>query len=794
MTGKDNSKNSNTTKSITEKFKKFKTEKSIGFDTLREFCFSLREDVFKKDIEWDSKTVELAADVLDKIESLAESGIQNLEEIENFLIKMKDLTKSLNEFEDKFKLLKKESYEKQLEIQSLQEKNTNITKVLNIVRDEIDAIKEEVEKLKAPPLPYGIFSGPSINGELAVISVDGRQYEVNIANENIKLEDLHSGQYLLLNGAYNIIDIRPAFPSGEVATLLDMIDDNRAIIKSRHDDETVVSIAKSLQSVKLKMGDHVRYDPNSKMIFEILPKSELEEIVLEEVPAIKYSDIGGLEKQIEDIKDSIEFPYIYKHLFSEFKLKPPKGILLYGPPGCGKTLIAKAVAHNLSLRINQTLKEIFEALELYKALSIEKIPLSEILERFEELKLSIYKREHIYIDKSENCPGDLYKNLDESGLLGNFLRKTKGKYSETQFLDLQIELADSGYTGLDPEYLGHFLEEKKKRYLIHKKEVSDEKYVTQWLEDFLLGYDVNINKIDEELKRIREKLNLGIKGYFLNIKGPELLNKYVGETEYRIREVFVKAREKAESGYPVIVFFDEMESMFRTRGSGISSDIESTIVPQFLSELDGVESIENVIVIGASNRQDLIDPAVLRPGRLDVKIKIDRPDKEAGKDIFSKYIVPNLPWHKTELEKSNNDPEAVVKRMIDFAVEEMYADKKENEFLKVTYKDGEEEILYFKDFASGAMIEAIVTRTKKYALKRMIITGDKGIKADDLLKAIRGEYKENEDLPNTTNPDDWSKISGKKGKAIASIKTIMQTRVQDKKKESEEIAVSSRYL
>jgi len=794
MTGKDNSKSANTTKLITDKLKKFYTEKELGFESLRELCFGLKEFISKNKGKWDKKLLEMTTDILNKIESLSETGQQNLEEIDNFLIKIKELTKNLEQFKTQYERLGKENAEKNSEIEHLQETNTNLTKVLNIVKGEIDAIKEEVEKLKAPPLPYGLYQHPSVDGELAVVSVDGKLYEVNIANKDIRLEDLYSGQHLLLNGAYNILDIRPDSPSGEVATLLDVIDQNRAIIKSRHDDETVVSIAKNLKKVKLKTGDHVRYDPNSRMIFEILPKSELEEIVLEEVPEIKYSDIGGLDKQIEDIKDSVEFPYIYKHLFNEFKLKPPKGILLYGPPGCGKTLIAKAVAHNLSLRINQTLKEILVGLQLYKALIIEKIPLPEILDRFEELKKSIYKREHIYISKTEECPGELYKSIDDSGILGAFLRRTNGKYSETQFLDLQIELAESGYTGLDPEYLGHFLEEKKKRYLIHKKEVSDEKYVSQWLEDYLHGYDVNIEDVDNELIRIREKLDQGIKGYFLNIKGPELLNKYVGETEYRIREVFIKAREKAESGYPVIVFFDEMESMFRTRGSGISSDIESTIVPQFLSELDGVESIENVIVIGASNRQDLIDPAVLRPGRLDVKIKIDRPDKEAGKDIFSKYIIPDLPWHRNELEKSNEDPHTVVKRMIEIAVEEMYAEKKENEFLKVTYRDGEEEILYFKDFSSGAMIEAIVTRTKKYALKRMIITGDKGIMADDLLKAIRGEYKENEDLPNTTNPDDWSKISGKKGKAIASIKTIMQTSTQDKKKESEEIAVSSRYL
>jgi ATP-dependent 26S proteasome regulatory subunit len=794
MAGKESSNNSTVTKSVAEKLKKSKFKKFEDFESLSELCQILRNEIENNNSEWDKDFIKISKDIINSLEALANTGIKMSEDKNKYLSRIEEINFKLNQYEEQINHINRESVEKDEVIHRLEEKNVKLKNVLNNVKQEIDVIKEEVEKLKEPPFPYGIFIKSSVDCEHAVISIDGKIYEVNIANENLKLDKLFTGQQLLLNNAYNILDIRPDNANGEVATMLDSIDKDRAIIKSRHDEEMVVGIAKGLQNIKLKTGDHVRYDPSSKMIFEILPKSELEEIVLEEVPEIKYTDIGGLEKQIEEIKDSVEFPYIYKHLFEEFKLKPPKGILLYGPPGCGKTLIAKAVAHNLSIRINQTLKENMEALEIYKKLKIDKVSLNDILDRFDSLKRSIYRREHIYGSLPSEDQEELYKRIDDSGILGAFLRRTKGKYSETEFLDLQIELAENGFTGLDPETLGHLLEEKSKRYLLHKMKVSDEQYITDWFENYLTGFEININDVENELKRIQEKLHLGIKGFFLNIKGPELLNKYVGETEYKIREVFIKAREKAESGYPVIVFFDEMESMFRTRGSGISSDIESTIVPQFLSELDGVESIEGVIVIGASNRQDLIDPAVLRPGRLDVKIKIDRPDKEGGKEIFSKYFVRDLPWHKTELQKDDNNPDAVVKRMINLAVEEMYADKKENEFLKVTYKDGEEEILYFKDFASGAMIEGIVSRTKKYALKRMIITGDKGIMADDLSKAIRAEYKENEDLPNTTNPDDWSKISGKKGKAIASIRTLMQPKIQDKKKESEEIAVSSRYL
>jgi ATP-dependent 26S proteasome regulatory subunit len=784
----------NLAKSVQEMFNENSQKDFFSFDKLKDICVFVKDELNKNSSDFEIEFMKSVLEIIEKLEIIADTGSQNQLERGKLLSKIDNLEESLIEAETNLSKLLSDNKNLTIKVKDLEERNKNLVVLIRTVKDEIEEIRQEVEKLKSPPLPYGVFLRPSVNWELAVISVDGRHYEVNVANDMIKLEALVPGQQLLLNSTYNILDIRPQKIIGDVATVLDVLDKERAIIKCRHDAEVVVGIADSLRNIKLKIGDHVRYDDISKMIFEILPKSELEEIVLEEVPEIKYSDIGGLEKQIEEIKDSIEFPYIYKHLFKEFKLKPPKGILLYGPPGCGKTLIAKAVAHNLSLRINQNLKENHEALKIYKALKIDGSPLQDFLEIFENLKRSIYKREHIYgSTKTENID-ELYQQIDESGILGDFLRRTSGKYTAAQFLDLQIELADNGFVGLDPQTLGHFLEEKSKRYLLHKKKVSDEMYVMNWLENYLEGYDINLTNVLNELKRIEEKIQIGIKGYFLNIKGPELLNKYVGETEYRIREVFIKAGEKAECGFPVIVFFDEMESMFRTRGSGISTDIESTIVPQFLSELDGVESIENVIVIGASNRQDLIDPAVLRPGRLDVKIKIDRPDKDAAKDIFSKYIIADLPWHKTELEKYNNNTEQLTAKMIEFAVEEMYATKKENEFLKVTYRDGDEEILYFKDFASGAMIEAIVSRTKKYALKRMIITGDKGIKCDDLLKAIRGEYKENEDLPNTTNPDDWSKISGKKGKAIANIKTIMQTSSSDKKKESEEIAVSSRYL
>jgi proteasome-associated ATPase len=353
--------------------------------------------------------------------------------------------------------------------------------------------------------------------------------------------------------------------------------------------------------------------------------------VLEEVPDVSYADVGGLDDQIEQIADAVELPFLHQDLFAEHKLPAPKGILLYGPPGCGKTLIAKAVANSLA-------KKVAEASGNDKARS-----------------------------------------------------------------------------------------------------------------------------------------------YFLNIKGPELLNKYVGETERQIRLVFQRAREKSEEGWPVIVFFDEMDSMFRTRGTGISSDMESTIVPQLLAEIDGVESLKNVIVIGASNREDLIDPAILRPGRLDVKIKIERPSEVAAAQIFGRYLTPDLPLSDDEVRSlGGGDRNKAIQSMIERTVEQMYREDETNEFLEVTYQNGDKEVLYFKDFSSGAMIENIVRRAKKLAIKRVLAGGPKGIACEDLLESIQQEFKEHEDLPNTTNPDDWAKISGKKGERIVYIRTLVKRAEDDK--------------
>jgi len=508
------------------------------------------------------------------------------------------------------------------QVGQLAAQNDRLASTLRDARDQIVALKAEVDRLAQPPNTFGIYVGPAEDGTVEVMS-SGRKMRVAVS-PSVTLEELRSGQEVMLNEAFNVVAARTFERTGEIVILKDVIDSDRALVVAHADEERVVQLSGPLQSEKLRVGDALMLEPRSGFVFEKIPRAEVEELVLEEVPDIDYDDIGGLAAQIEQIRDAVELPFLHPDLFREHGLKPPKGILLYGPPGCGKTLIAKAVANSLA------------------------------------------------------------------------------------------------------------------------KKAAD-------------------------IRGAKES-----RSYFLNVKGPELLNKYVGETERHIRLIFARAREKASDGTPVVVFFDEMDSLFRTRGSGVSSDVETTIVPQLLSEIDGVERLENVIVIGASNREDMIDPAILRPGRLDVKIKIQRPDAEAARDIFAKYLLPDLPLHPDDLHENGGSPEVAVAAMIDRTVERMYTETEENQFLEVTYANGDKEVLYFKDFNSGAMIQNIVDRAKKMAIKDFLETAQKGIRIDHLLTACVDEFKENEDLPNTTNPDDWARISGKKGERIVYIRTIIQ--------------------
>ena len=500
--------------------------------------------------------------------------------------------------------------------------NEKLSITIQQTRDQISALRDEVDKLTQPPAVYGTFTDFNDDGTVDIFAA-GRKMRVAL-HPAIDPHQVARGDEVVLNESFTVIGVRDPDGQGEVVTVKDVLDERRVLIYGRADEERVVELSDALRDVRLRSGDALLLDTRSNLLTEKLARQEAEALVLEEVPDITYADVGGLDSQIELITDAVELPYLHRALFSEYELPAPKGILLYGPPGCGKTLIAKAVANSLSAKVGE-----------------------------------------------------------------------------------------------------------------------------------LSG-------------------NRNVRSYFLNIKGPELLNKYVGETERQIRLVFQRAREKAEEGVPVIVFFDEMDSLFRTRGTGISSDMESTIVPQLLAEIDGVESLRDVIVIGATNREDLIDPAILRPGRLDVKIKIERPDAEAAAQIFQRYIHPSLPIDDAVVHGlGGGDRDKAIRAMIEETVSTMYRVDDENRFLEVTYQGGDKEVLYFKDFASGAMIENIVRRAKKLAVKREIAGGPRGLSVDDLLESIRQEYRENEDLPNTTNPDDWARISGKKGERIVFIRTLI---------------------
>jgi len=564
----------------------------------------------------------------------------------------------LIEAEEELNALRRRLQENPTRVQSLEERlletkgqlnqavsqNEKLTFTLQQAKEQLATLREEVEKLTQPPAAYGTFLDINDDGTIDVFS-SGRKMRVAL-HPDIDPGVLRKGNEVVLNESLSVVLVRDGDLSGEVVTLKEVMEDrHRAIVYARADEERVVELSDELAGVKLRTGDTLLMDTRSQLLIEKLPRPEVEELVLEEVPDITYADVGGLDTQIEAITDAVELPYLHRRLFAHYKLPAPKGILLYGPPGCGKTLIAKAVANSLA-------KKVAEATH-----------------------------------------------------------------------------------------------------------------------------------------------NTSIRSYFLNIKGPELLNKYVGETERQIRLVFQRAREKAEEGVPVIVFFDEMDSLFRTRGTGISSDMESTIVPQLLAEIDGVEALRDVIVIGASNREDLIDPAILRPGRLDVKIKIERPDEEAAAQIFSRYLTPDLPLDPDEVERlGGGDPAKACQAMIEDTVAEMYRAEEENRFLEVTYQNGDKEVLYYRDFSSGAMIENIVRRAKKLAIKREIAEETGGIRTEDLLESIRQEYKENEDLPNTTNPDDWARISGKKGERIVYVRTLMTEDRETKGGRSIERVGTGQYL
>lgn len=561
------------------------------------------------------------------------------------------LRRKLTESPRHARLLEQRLAEASERVSQLTERNAKLVDTLREARSQLLALREEVDRLAQPPSGYGVFIQRHEDSTVDVFTA-GRKMRVAVSPA-VESEELARGQSVRLNEALTVVEAGGFERTGEVSALRELLTEPdgsralRALVVGHADEERVVWLADPLAESPLKPGDSLLVDTKSGYAYERVPKAEVEDLVLEEVPDVDYSDIGGLFRQIEQIRDAVELPFLHAELFKEYELRAPKGVLLYGPPGCGKTLIAKAVANSLAKQVAAT--------------------------------------------------------------------RGNGNASEA-------------------------------------------------------------------------------KSYFLNIKGPELLNKFVGETERHIRLIFQRAREKASEGTPVIVFFDEMDSIFRTRGSGVSSDVETTIVPQLLSEIDGVEGLENVIVIGASNREDMIDPAILRPGRLDVKIKIERPDAEAAKDIFSKYLTRTLPIHADDLAEFGEDRNACIEAMIQHTVERMYAETEDNRFLEVTYANGDKEVLYFRDFNSGAMIQNIVDRAKKAAIKSVLETKQPGLRVQHLLDAIVDEFAENEDLPNTTNPDDWARISGKKGERIVYIRTLVTGKNQESGRAIDTATNTGQYL
>jgi len=533
-------------------------------------------------------------------------------EIERLTAEVERLKERVTEPSQRIRALESRVVDLKSELAGTISRNERLSGTLREAKEQIESLRIDIERLTGTPNTYGVVVQHNDDETFDVLS-SGRKFRVT-TGPDVDAADVVAGAEVTLNESMVIIAARHPDTMGDIGTIRELLDDGiRVVVTARADEDTVCTLSDGLRGTKLRIGDRVRIDTRSGLVLEVLGRPDVDELLLEVVPDVTYDDIGGLDTQISAIADAVELPFLHADLFAEHRLPAPKGVLLYGPPGCGKTLIAKAVANSLAKKVAASIGE------------------------------------------------------------------------------------DKG------------------------------------------------------------------RSYFVNIKGPELLNKYVGETERQIRLVFERAREKSDEGWPVIVFFDEMDSMFRTRGTGVSSDMESTVVPQLLAEIDGVEGLENVIVIGATNREDLIDPAILRPGRLDVKIRIDRPDAHAARQVFLRYLNDEIPIGDGE----------TVDQMVSAAVDEMYRVDDDNRFLEVTYANGDKEVLYFKDFASGAMIENIVRRAKKSAVKRVIDGGSRGITSDDLISAVRSEFTEHEDLPNTTNPDDWAKVSGRKGERIVFIRTLV---------------------
>lgn len=495
------------------------------------------------------------------------------------------------------------------ELDRLAAHNDRLTTSLRAARAQIVQLKADLERVGDPPNSYATFLRRAEGTTIDVLH-NGRRLRVATA-PGIALDELRPGVELRLNEALAAVEEVPAADAGSVVTVTELLRDGRVVVQVAQDDLRVLRRAGAMDDVQLHASDQVLADLKAQLVLERIDRADIGDLVLEQVPDVTFAQVGGLGPQIEEIRDAVELPFLQQDLYRTYGLRPPKGLLLYGPPGCGKTMIAKAVAHELAVRSAEA-------------------------------------------------------------------------------------------RGIDPA-------------------------------------------------------DASAHSSFLNVKGPELLNKYVGETERSIRQVFERARERAHAGHPVVVFFDEMESLFRTRGSGLSSDVETTVVPQLLAEIDGVESLENVIVIGASNREDMIDPAILRPGRLDVKIRIRRPDAAAGREILALHLDDSVPLREMRDE------------LLDRAIDQIYDDSDASAYLRLDYSDGTSETLHFRDFISGATLRNIVDRAKKLAVKEQLETGHAGVGHEHLRTAIETELAQNEDLPSGAHPEDWARISGRRGRRVDAV-------------------------
>jgi proteasome-associated ATPase len=524
-------------------------------------------------------------------------------------------------------------------IDSVPAENQRLRNYLLALRDALEEERRDVEdakrllaeyeeayqKLTSPANRTGVFLEMLEEG-IALIAVGDSEFVVSI-DPKLDVQALKAGVRVKVNDAYAIIGVMPPHPGGQVLKVSELLDKERLRVSQDPAGSIgrVVVRGHSLKKARIKVGDEVRVEPNFKVALEHFPKTETREYFYEEVPEIKWEDIGGQEEAIRLIRDTIEHPLLYPELYKKFDKKPVKGILLYGPPGCGKTLIGKATAHNLA-------------------------------------------------------------------------------------------------------------------------------------------------------KEYSKRVGKPVREYFMYVSGPKILNMWLGETERMVREIFETARERSKEGRLVFIFFDEAESVLRTRSSGRWLNISNTVVPQFCSELDGLVNLENVVLILTSNRPDYIDPAVLRPERIDRKIKVGRPNKEATREIFSIYLHKDIPLDPNGDPDGPSDKEGLRQCFIDTITSFIWRSVPETEFVRVYLRNGGVETLYWRDLISGALIKSVVDRAKDSAIRRAIAEPDHphGIRLEDLREAVRQEYRENEIFPKSDSLEDWLKLLDFEPENVAAIKPIRE--------------------